>query len=320
MAAWDGWEAQVLAGLNAPRTRQTIQFLDSWQAREGGAAAFNPLNTTLSAGAVGSYNSVGVRIYPSAKVGAAATVQTLQAYPNIVNALRSGDPTAYQADPQVQAEFLKWSGNGYRWPSSSTGGLGSTATASRGTRPGGGIVAGIETGLGTGLDVASGGVSGLLGVPSAIPNPLKVFGSLFGDVSGGLGDIAGALKAIVWLLNPVNILRVFEGIIGFTLVLTGLYYFGKTTADEDEAEISASDLGPKGIARTITRGATKGKLGGHAPKRAKPKTGKRNRITGSSSTTSSNRKAVADEARRQRQRRRERAFAARNPGSGDIPF
>lgn len=119
MAAWQGWETAVLQQLGVRPTSPAVQFLDEWAGREGGAAAFNPLNTTLYMPGATSYNSVGVRNFVSPTQGAQATAQTLRGYPAIVAALQSGNPDAHAGDQQVQAEFLKWSGGGYTWPTSS---------------------------------------------------------------------------------------------------------------------------------------------------------------------------------------------------------
>lgn len=92
MASFPGWEQQLLAELGAPVTPNTLNFLRAWQRAEGGTAAFNPLNTTLSAPGATAYNSVGVRDYPSANEGIRATAQTLQGpyrnYAEIVEGLR----------------------------------------------------------------------------------------------------------------------------------------------------------------------------------------------------------------------------------------
>lgn len=90
MATFSGWEAAVLTKVGAPVTPINVRFLDAWQREEGGDATNNPLNTTLPEPGAGNYNSVGVKNYPSATVGAAATAATLRGgYPNIVAALKA---------------------------------------------------------------------------------------------------------------------------------------------------------------------------------------------------------------------------------------
>jgi hypothetical protein len=77
-----GWETQILTKIGAPATKNNIQSLDIWAYNEGGAglannAAYNPLNTTVTAPGSTSINSVGVQSFPSAAAGIAATAQTL---------------------------------------------------------------------------------------------------------------------------------------------------------------------------------------------------------------------------------------------------
>lgn len=102
----------VLAGLSAPLTVSSLTFLQSWMAREGTSASFNPLATTLDYGSNTRFNSVGVRNYADMATGVAATVATLvgSGYPNIVAALRAGDG---HAAGQQHDELARWSGGGY---------------------------------------------------------------------------------------------------------------------------------------------------------------------------------------------------------------
>lgn len=98
------WRVGVLKGLGAPLTKQNLNFLSTWQRWEGGhtknSARFNWLNTTSnSPGATHSINSVGVKAFDSFENGVNATVQTLNNghYPDILDALRKGDP--YKVKP-----------------------------------------------------------------------------------------------------------------------------------------------------------------------------------------------------------------------------
>ena len=90
-----GFAAAVLKGVGAPATSQNIAGFVGWAQAEGGNnwARNNPLNTTLSAGATGTINSAGVRVYPNAATGVAATVQTLRSgpYGGIIDAFRTGN-------------------------------------------------------------------------------------------------------------------------------------------------------------------------------------------------------------------------------------
>ena len=112
MSTFAGWEAAVLAAIGAPQTPNNVAFLDSWANLEGGTAAYNPLNTTLPAAGSSAYNGVGVQSYTSPQQGVASTAQTLLNgnYPNLVAALRSGNPFGSSA---IANDLSTWSGGGY---------------------------------------------------------------------------------------------------------------------------------------------------------------------------------------------------------------
>jgi len=87
----------ILKGVGAPITPANLTALSAWHQAEGGQAANNPFNTTQPLQGATSYNSVGVRNYPTPEAGIQATVQTLTngRYGNILGALKAGnDPTA----------------------------------------------------------------------------------------------------------------------------------------------------------------------------------------------------------------------------------
>jgi len=96
------WQARLLQRIGAPVTQNGVRFLNAWLRAEGGSATNNPFNTTLPYAGAGSYNSVGVRNYPTAQAGLEATAKTLldPRYRAIVAGLRSG------ADPRVDARAL----------------------------------------------------------------------------------------------------------------------------------------------------------------------------------------------------------------------
>jgi cell wall-associated NlpC family hydrolase len=98
VAGFAGWEQQLLRSLGAPATPENLRFLNAWQRAEGGNASFNPLNTTQHWQGASSYNSVGVRNYPSPQAGLQATTHTLvdPRYQQIVGGLRSGRASAVQ--------------------------------------------------------------------------------------------------------------------------------------------------------------------------------------------------------------------------------
>lgn len=96
MAAWQGWEPQVLRAANLPITPRNITLLRGWQASEGGTAAYNPLNTTTHEAGSTAYNSNGgtpVQSFLNANDGIRATVKTLYNghYGAILGALKQGN-------------------------------------------------------------------------------------------------------------------------------------------------------------------------------------------------------------------------------------
>lgn len=87
-----GWAKELLGALGAPQTQANVSSVVAWEQREGGGGANNPLNTTQAMPGATDFNSVGVKNYPSAAEGVAATVTTLHngQYGDILLYLRSG--------------------------------------------------------------------------------------------------------------------------------------------------------------------------------------------------------------------------------------
>jgi hypothetical protein len=77
-ATREAWAAALLRTVQAPVCGNNLLALVTWQTAENTGAAFNPLATTLAAPGATSFNTVGVRNYPSLESGLAATVATLQ--------------------------------------------------------------------------------------------------------------------------------------------------------------------------------------------------------------------------------------------------
>lgn len=67
----------LLAEIGAKPTKRNLWALVSWMQAEGGAASFNPLNTTLEAPGATDYNWVGVKNYKDFNQGVQATAKTL---------------------------------------------------------------------------------------------------------------------------------------------------------------------------------------------------------------------------------------------------
>jgi hypothetical protein len=217
VATFPGWEQQVLQGIGAPSTSQNVGFLDLWQHYEGGTAANNPLNTTQPAAGATSYNSVGVKNYPSPAAGAAATSQTLLngRYTAVVAALRSGDAfaVAYK-NKSVGAQIGTW-----------------------GTKAFGSLL-------------QSGG--GALAV-SPSSNPVQSAVNTAGGVVSGVESVGGFLGK---LTDPSYLLRGLQIVAGGVLVLVGLALLvrqvGLAVADTDIAK----DVAGVAKSVPVVRGAT----------------------------------------------------------------
>lgn len=119
----NGFFTAVLTAIGAPATKANLLSFHNWRVREspwnasppdGAQYTHNPLNTTLlTSGAIGTVNSIGVRIYKSAVAGIIATARTLLGgYPAIVSDLRKGIGLN-TGNPAVASELLTWSGGGY---------------------------------------------------------------------------------------------------------------------------------------------------------------------------------------------------------------
>jgi len=110
----------VLHQLRAPVTPANQLALEAWHACEGGAAAYNPLNTTLWQPGCSNYNSFGphgayhVRNYPDAATGIRATVLTMENghYPHIVAGLRAGDSAYNIVRGAASGEMDTWGTGG----------------------------------------------------------------------------------------------------------------------------------------------------------------------------------------------------------------
>lgn len=88
----------ILTSLGANVTPEKMTFLKAWRQAEGARAKNNPFNTTKSMpeDGVTSYNSVGVKNYPTRQIGLDATVKTLSLpyYKELVAKLKDDNITA----------------------------------------------------------------------------------------------------------------------------------------------------------------------------------------------------------------------------------
>lgn len=71
------WKERFCQMLLIPVSHENMRFLTAWADAEGGTAQNNPLNTTYQMPMSTDYNSVGVKNYPVAVVGIAATACTI---------------------------------------------------------------------------------------------------------------------------------------------------------------------------------------------------------------------------------------------------
>lgn len=72
------WLLKFLTALDAPDTTQNRVAMVSWIASEGGAAKWNPLNTTKRMDGSTAYNSIGVQNYVSLEQGLLASIATIK--------------------------------------------------------------------------------------------------------------------------------------------------------------------------------------------------------------------------------------------------
>jgi hypothetical protein len=108
------WATAFLAAFGAPATQANLTGVISWIRKESQwppGARNNPLNTTQPAIGATTFNSVGVKNYPSAATGLTATAQTITNgyYPDLVAAFRSGAGVC----GKTFKGFATWSGGGY---------------------------------------------------------------------------------------------------------------------------------------------------------------------------------------------------------------
>lgn len=138
-----------------------------------------------------------------------------------------------------------------------TSSLGSSPTYQAPPRPGGsgGILSDIGGAANTGLNVATFGLSGTLeGLFGG--NPISGLEGLLDPVSW---FEKGVVKIMLWFAKPV--LRLLEALMGFALILLGLYFLGKADTGEDV------DLG-KLAGLAVAAGAPEAKAAGSVGQRA----------------------------------------------------
>lgn len=112
------WREHLISLLGGHADVEKLRFLDAWQRSEGGAAAWNPLNTTFDLPGATLYNTdPGVKNYSRPVWGVCATALTLTdpasgplTYPKLLGHLQSaaGTYTAEQIVADCDAELRHW--------------------------------------------------------------------------------------------------------------------------------------------------------------------------------------------------------------------
>lgn len=104
------WRFRLLRSIHARGVKANRELLAAWAQAEGGTAAYNPLNTTQPWPGATNYNTAGVKNYPSAAAGIAATAATLNngRYNGIVADLHAGKKPAAKIVSDNAQEFNTW--------------------------------------------------------------------------------------------------------------------------------------------------------------------------------------------------------------------
>ena len=104
----------MLTAMMAPTTGANVSSMAGWIQKETPwppVARYNPMNTTLNEPGATTYNSAGVKNYPTWQEGIAANAQTIvsSGYSSILADLRAGTGIG----PNAAGDLMKWSGGGY---------------------------------------------------------------------------------------------------------------------------------------------------------------------------------------------------------------
>lgn len=109
------WSIRLLELLGAPLNAENLRFLAAWARAEGGAAQWNPLNTTYELPYRESwpYNSSKVQNYWTATGGIAATALTLiqDSFGHLLGDLQSGTYTGEQITNRNRSVIKLWGTN-----------------------------------------------------------------------------------------------------------------------------------------------------------------------------------------------------------------
>lgn len=235
-----GWQPSLLRAIGAPPGDvEDAIFFDNWfdiehgypsgnpSAETGGfdqGGKFNPFDTTLGAPGATNYNAVGVKNYPTAKVGIEATASTLEEpqYAELLRELRSGHASVRQLE---EAEDASPWGTAFAVPSNEALAVPKSSAA---TAP---HVTTAE------LTNWKKSILPLLGPVGA--------GMAAGEATGGAAKKAlGAVGSIASAFNPANWKRlVLEGIFvvgGLAIAGVGLAVMAKGPAERGAQRASSA--------------------------------------------------------------------------------
>lgn len=222
-----GYSDQFASDLNrllgVPDTAASHTYYQAWAQAEGGAAAYNPFNTTQAAPGSTHYNSFGaggnshVENYASYQSGLAATAQTLKngLYQPILSALGSGSATPMQL---AQAEAQTPWGTGTLIQKV----LGGGTNASPPTAGGSVITAGW----------------------SPFSNPLDWPKDLFGATAGAAGSAAASAFGSIIRVMVAPFEKYLEDavlvVFGLVLIVVGLIMLAKAAGSGSAAPAAAA--------------------------------------------------------------------------------
>lgn len=234
------WQTELLNLLKAPQTPDNYRFLNQWATREhnGGPAlsdgSNNPFFTTaggsgsagpIKAGTFPTWNSIGVAKYPNLETGVYANAAHITVgYPNILAALRSGNPASFASNQGFQADLTRWSGGGYSSFASipaAAGPVGPTVNSEK-------LPGLVASALGMGAGWSSG--NGVLGTINdglrKVPGVAQVEDAVSStvDTAQSVGGFIGKIT------DPHNILRGLQIVAGAGMVAIGTTLLARQVA------------------------------------------------------------------------------------------
>jgi hypothetical protein len=139
VGAWTGWVGDMLDGLAIPHTPENRTFLQDWHLYNEYDCHNNPLlasHGATGASACHKLNNLNTaRSYATHASAVTATRQQLNsgAYPNLHDALHSGNALDYNLRDGVEADLVKW--GSVRWANQLRGSTTAPPPSGPGKRP-----------------------------------------------------------------------------------------------------------------------------------------------------------------------------------------